>query len=88
MKPFNDKIESFMDTFLAILIFLAYLAFFCLYIFLFILFVRLSKHVEEIKDAIKGISYRDTARYIGEVQNGTITDRAQHEAEENFTNPA
>lgn len=74
-----------MDTLLSVALFLVYLAFFCLYIFLIVLFVRLTRHVEEIKDTIKDISFRDTARYIEEVRNGEISKHAQKEAEESHT---
>jgi hypothetical protein len=72
-------------TFAAVIIFLGYLALICLYIYLIILFVRLSRNVDDIKESIKGLAYRDTVRYIDEVKSGSISEAAQQEAEDSLS---
>ena len=69
-------------TVIAVIIFLVYLGLFLLTVYMMILFVRMSNDVRKMHNALKDMAYRDTARYISEVENGTISTSAQEQAEQ------
>jgi len=73
-----------MDTGLSIILFLLYLGLFALYIYLIVLFVRMSNDVKEMRTILKDISFRDTARYITDVEDGRVSQEAQRQAEKTF----
>lgn len=71
---------------LTMIVVLGYLALFVLYIMFMIKIWRACNAVIEISKQIKDMSFRDTARFIAEVDNGSIKEASQREAQEIFSN--
>lgn len=80
-----------MELALTNIMIIVYLGLFVLYIFLLVkiwkactAIIEMKSHVIEMKSHVKDISFRDTTRFVSEINNGTITEADLKEGRESF----
>lgn len=70
----------------SILLIILYIALTIISIVFLVKMWKACNAVVEIKEQIKDMSYRDTTRYVAEINKGVITEEAQKEAQKIFKN--
>jgi hypothetical protein len=82
VKISKEFFVDYSNTVWSILLILVYIAFFVVYIMLIVKLWKACNAVMEINDKFMGISYRDTVRFVAEINKGAITNEDQEEAQE------